>query len=120
MVLIVAFKLWFPNGSRVSSETQHISLLSMDVLLLSEQILSSSAQDRAPPGPRLRRALPAVREWECERRSHGDGSGVPLDGAGAPNPADAGRVPSEQIPTFGSEEAHEGRDRTRPEEGDSP
>lgn len=95
----------------------HQASLSENLPALSSQIRPPSAQDGASPGSRLRCPLPAVGEWECERRSHGDGGGVPFDGAGAPDSADDGRVPAEQSAAVRSEETHEGGNRKRPQEG---
>lgn len=93
-------------------------MLSSASLLLCDQVRSAAAQDRAPSGSGLGRALPAVREWEREGRGHGDGGGLPSDGASAADPADVGGVQAEQESAAGSEETHEGGNRERPEEGD--
>lgn len=94
-----------------------VTPISLGHLLLLEQICSPSAQDSASLGPRLRCPLPAVWEWECERRSHGDSSGVPFDRTGTPDSADYGRIQAEQSPAVRSEETHEGGDWKRPQEG---
>lgn len=84
------------------------------------QVLPPPAQDSASPGARLRRALPAVREWQRQGRGHGDGGGLPTDGAGPADPADPGAVSPQQDAAAGGEEAHEGRDREGPEEEQPP
>lgn len=78
--------------------------------MLSDQICPSSAQNRASLSPRLRCPFPAVRKREWERSSHGDSSGIPFNGAGAPNSADFGRIPVEQKSAVRGEEKDEGGD----------